>query len=349
MRDVDAGRVRRWGPVSLTRAAANRVVTELAPLAESMVADCDEIWNGVALLRVLGVGAHRDAARIAALLGVGYDRTNPAFPSGPAESIAAWKINGVYVFQPPPGSRHADIHLTADTSDEQLATLAAQAIGGLEQLSRRSGASAAGVGEYLRDQRDRMRAAAQDSAAAPLAQPAPPASTAVSDASHGEDQRSGTPRQAAGSGDVTRPGDTAARVAARVTAEDIAARVPDGEVVEGEWALEVWVNWMGGSVPRARITVPDQPEIIARAPRACGATFELVVPDIPVAVLAEEVTAMLGSLFGPGAVGGGDATFRVQQSGFMVELTVPVVLAVEVAAALVPLIHPDRSGRSGLA
>ncbi|MFD6356677.1 hypothetical protein [Nocardia tengchongensis] len=145
--------------------------------------------------------------------------------------------------------------------------------------------------------------------------------------------------------------DTSARADARAAAEDIAARIPDAEVVEGEYSIEVWVNWLvmgrGPRVPAARITVPDQLELLARAPRFAGATFELGVPGCPAEQVGDQVMAAVRGLFPPGAVQAPDRTFNMQvfpDRWPSVRLMVPVAVAADVAEALAPLIHPGTRG-----
>lgn len=115
---------RRYGIPILTGEAANRVMQELAPLADRILADWESEWNGQSTIAVLGSDALAAEEEIEKLLGLdrapgGIDSENQGFAE--IDIVAEWDVDGASN-----GSEADDYDITGNTTDARLEEIAAQ-------------------------------------------------------------------------------------------------------------------------------------------------------------------------------------------------------------------------------
>ncbi|MFE4832933.1 hypothetical protein [Streptomyces sp. NPDC056672] len=107
---------RRYGIPVLTAEAANAVMARLAPLADRILADWDEVWDGNNRVAVLGEDATAAEEEIRSILGTGYDSSDdPRQGFGDSEIVAEWDLEGVVN-----GYEVEEYDVTAGTTDERL-------------------------------------------------------------------------------------------------------------------------------------------------------------------------------------------------------------------------------------
>lgn len=100
---------RRYGIPVLTAKAANEVMHEIAPLAERILSDWEEQWNGSNHIARLGQDAEEE---INAKLGV---NSPYEMPFDAEDMVGQWDIGGVVN-----GSEAEEYEITAETTDERL-------------------------------------------------------------------------------------------------------------------------------------------------------------------------------------------------------------------------------------
>lgn len=108
------GLVRRWGIPILTAEAANRIMHELHPYAERIVADSAQVWDGSNHIAQLGDDAHAAEAEIRRMLGDDEDCEPSIYDPG-ADTVTAWDADGAIY-----GDEVAEYGITSQTSDERL-------------------------------------------------------------------------------------------------------------------------------------------------------------------------------------------------------------------------------------
>lgn len=116
--EVYNGFVRRYPIPALTGAAANRLLAELRPLATSMLADWERVWDGHNMVARLGPAAEDAEAWIGARLHLDDDDESQGF----AEADIVQGVDAGYVVD------DSDIDyygITADTGDARLTEIAA--------------------------------------------------------------------------------------------------------------------------------------------------------------------------------------------------------------------------------
>ncbi|WP_225636728.1 hypothetical protein [Streptomyces solaniscabiei] len=148
---VRHGFERRYGIPVLTADAANRVMREIAQLANRILADWEEVWNGHNMVAQLGEDAQAAEAEIKEQLGLtlGYGDLgvgNQGFGDG--DVVAEWDINGATN-----GSEVEEYGITAETTDERLDEIEAEITRALAGVSESKVAVVHGLNEYLRDLR----------------------------------------------------------------------------------------------------------------------------------------------------------------------------------------------------
>ncbi|MFF5265128.1 hypothetical protein ACFY4C_40110 [Actinomadura viridis] len=156
---------RRYPIPVLIGEAANRVMEELAPLAQRVLDDCEEVWNGHNMVARLGEDAQAAEEEIAARLGL--DRKDAAMDGRgfeAADLVAEWDVDGAVN-----GEEAAEYGIVADTSDERLEEIAVDIIAQLAEgdpspvvpeMAEGSPSPVVvvpGLGEYLRQLREGAR------------------------------------------------------------------------------------------------------------------------------------------------------------------------------------------------
>jgi transcriptional regulator with XRE-family HTH domain len=158
---VRDGFERRYGIPVLTAEAANRVMREIAPIADRILADWDDDWNGMNMVVRLGEDAQAAEEELEKRLGLnlGYDVAD-ADTQGydDIDIVQAWDIDGAVN-----GQEVADYDITADTTDDRLEEIAAEITRELadcvtkeEGDTRTPVAVVHGLDEYLRDRRNEL-------------------------------------------------------------------------------------------------------------------------------------------------------------------------------------------------
>lgn len=101
----------------LTGNAANRLMREIAPLADRMLADWEDEWDGNNMVAVYGDDARAALAEIQELLGI----DNEYGPGDTSASYAEEDLVGVWDLDSATnGNEVDDYDITADTTDERL-------------------------------------------------------------------------------------------------------------------------------------------------------------------------------------------------------------------------------------
>ncbi|MFE2528758.1 hypothetical protein ACFXEL_31565 [Streptomyces sp. NPDC059382] len=115
---VRNGQDRRYTIPVLTADAANRVMKEIAPLADRILADWEEVWDGNNTVVRLGEDARAAEDEIEAKLGLShpYDQ---AFEE--KDLIGQWDVDAVLN-----GLEAEEYDITADTGDERLCEIEAE-------------------------------------------------------------------------------------------------------------------------------------------------------------------------------------------------------------------------------
>ncbi|MFI8944103.1 helix-turn-helix domain-containing protein [Streptomyces syringium] len=144
---------RRYGIPALTADAANRVMQEIAPLAERIIAGTEAEWDGNNTVAVLSDDALAAEEELEAHLGLpsqehGYsDEPNQGFDDG--DLIAVWDIDGATN-----GCEVDEYDITADTTDDRLDEIEAEILRDLVGCGESGVAVCHGLDDYLRELRD---------------------------------------------------------------------------------------------------------------------------------------------------------------------------------------------------
>lgn len=152
---VHHGLDRRYGIPVLTAEAANRVMREIAPLAERIIAGTKAEWDGNNTVAVLNDDALAAEEEIEEHLGLpsqdsGYgDEPNQGFDD--SDLIAVWDIDAATN-----GSEAADYNITADTTDDRLDEIEQEILADLVGCGESPVAVAPGLDDYLRGLRDEL-------------------------------------------------------------------------------------------------------------------------------------------------------------------------------------------------
>ncbi len=151
---VHYGLERRYSIPVLTADAANRVMKELAPLADRILADWEEHWDGNNTVARIGEDADAAEETILDSLGInlGYgdlDADTQGFAE--ADLVAQWDLDGAVN-----GDEASEYDITADTTDDRLAEIAAEITQGLADISDSGVAVVHGLDAHLAGVRDEL-------------------------------------------------------------------------------------------------------------------------------------------------------------------------------------------------
>ncbi|MCX5078758.1 hypothetical protein OHA84_37980 (plasmid) [Streptomyces sp. NBC_00513] len=140
------GQDRRYTIPVLTGDAANRVMKEIAPLADRILADWEEVWDGNNTVVRLGEDAQAAEDEIETKLGLAhpYDQV---FEEN--DLIGQWDVDAALN-----GLEAEEYGITADTSDERLDEIAAEILGDLADCGGNTVVVCAGLEAHLRTLRD---------------------------------------------------------------------------------------------------------------------------------------------------------------------------------------------------
>lgn len=138
----------RYSIPALTGDAANRVMREILPLAERMVADWEEKWDGNNHVAVLGEDAQAASEEIAEHLGCNeYGDDSQGFPG--SDLVTVWDIGAATN-----GLEAEEYGITADTTDARLEEIERQILDDLAGVSESTVVVCHGLDDYLRGVRD---------------------------------------------------------------------------------------------------------------------------------------------------------------------------------------------------
>lgn len=144
------GLARRYSIPLLTASAANRVMQEIAPFAERIVAGTTAEWDGNNTVAVLDEDAQAAEKELEAHLGTpeyAYDEPNWGFDE--SDLVAVWDIDGATN-----GCEVDDYEITGDTIDARLDEIEAEILGDLAGISDSHVVVCSGLDSYLRQLRN---------------------------------------------------------------------------------------------------------------------------------------------------------------------------------------------------
>lgn len=150
---VHHGLQRRYSIPILTADAANRIMQEILPLAERIVAGAQTDWDGNNTVVVLDEDAAAAEEEVEKLLGlpsqeVGYaDRDIARFDE--SDLVAQWDIGGATN-----GSEVDEYEITGDTTDARLDEIEAEILSDLVDCGESDVAVCPGLDDYLRELRN---------------------------------------------------------------------------------------------------------------------------------------------------------------------------------------------------
>lgn len=145
---------RRYGIPTLTGDAANRVMREIAPLAERILADWKEDWDGNNMRAYLGADAQAAEAEIEERLGLklGYgDVGADSQGFDDSDLIVVWDIDGATN-----GQEASDYNITGDTTDGRLDEIEQEILKDLAECGPAGVVVCHGLDTYLRNVRDEL-------------------------------------------------------------------------------------------------------------------------------------------------------------------------------------------------
>ncbi|MFL6113244.1 MAG: hypothetical protein ACJ786_18075 [Catenulispora sp.] len=147
---------RRYSIPTLTGTAADELMRQIAPLADRILADWEEMWNGNNHVAVLGEDAQAAEEEISAEIGCGAEDRD----TDPTEVVTVWDVDGACN-----GTEVEDYGITADTTDERLDEIEEDIRKSLAEVSDSSVVVLDGVAEYLRGKRNELAVGAAEEAA----------------------------------------------------------------------------------------------------------------------------------------------------------------------------------------
>lgn len=146
---------RRYRIPVLTAEATNRVMQEIAPLADRIIAGTKAEWDGNNTVAVLNEDARAAEEELEAHLGLPTDsgdyrqELNQGFDE--SDLVAVWDIDGATN-----GCEVADYDITADTTDNRLEEIEKEILSDLAACNGSSVAVCHGLDDYLRGLRDEL-------------------------------------------------------------------------------------------------------------------------------------------------------------------------------------------------
>lgn len=146
------GLERRYRIPILTADAANRVMQEITPFAERIVAGTEAEWDGNNTVAVMNEDAKAAEEELEDHLGCNlgygdYEASTQGFSS--SDLVAVWDIDGATN-----GCETDEHNITADTTDDRLAQIEEQILTDLANCGESPVAVCAGLGAYLKQLRD---------------------------------------------------------------------------------------------------------------------------------------------------------------------------------------------------
>lgn len=161
---------RRYPIPSLTGSAADELMRQIAPLADRILADWKQVWNGNNHVAQLGEDAQAAEEEIAAE--IGYDPGDR--DTDPADMVTVWDVDGACN-----GTEVEDYGITANTTDERLDEIEEEIRRSLAEVSDSNVVVLDGVAEYLRDKRNELTVEAFEEATAEAEEAAEAATAAA--------------------------------------------------------------------------------------------------------------------------------------------------------------------------
>lgn len=148
---------RRYSIPALTGTAADELMYRIAPLAERILIDWEEIWDGNNHKARLGEDAQAAEEEILAKIGYGPEDRD----TDPGDLVTVWDVDGATN-----GYEVEEYGITADTTDERLDEIEETIRKSLAEVSDSPVVVLDGVAEYLRDKRNELVAEAFEAATA---------------------------------------------------------------------------------------------------------------------------------------------------------------------------------------
>jgi len=152
---VHHGLDRRYGIPLLTADAVNRVMEEIAPLAERIVAGTEAVWNGestVAEMNQDAVAAEEEIERLLGLPSQGggyFDEDSQGFPD--SDLIGVWDVDAAVN-----GQEASEYDITADTTDARLDEIEQTILDDLQKCGEHPVVVCHGLDDYLKGLRDEL-------------------------------------------------------------------------------------------------------------------------------------------------------------------------------------------------
>jgi hypothetical protein len=146
---VAHGFERRYSIPILTGDAANRVMQQIAPLADRILADWEEVWDGNNMVARFGEDAQAADAEIVGLLGIDlseYRADNQGFDA--SDLVAEWDVDGATN-----GGEGEEYGITGETTDERLDEIAREITSDMAACGDSAVAVVYGLDDYLRQLR----------------------------------------------------------------------------------------------------------------------------------------------------------------------------------------------------
>ncbi|MEU3877652.1 hypothetical protein [Streptomyces sp. NPDC029704] len=147
---VRHGFERRYPVPLLTGSAANRVMEEIAPLAQRILSDWEQESDGSNMVARLGKDAQAAEEQLMERLGLlpdSGDTENQGFDE--SELVAVWDLDGALS-----GYEASEYEITAGTSDERLREIEAGILADLAGDAEDAVVVVPGLGAHLRQLRD---------------------------------------------------------------------------------------------------------------------------------------------------------------------------------------------------
>ncbi|WP_331756644.1 hypothetical protein [Streptomyces sp. NBC_01568] len=140
---------RRYAIPVLTGASANRLMADLAPLAERILADWEEHWDGSNMVARLGADAQEAEELIEERLGIHLPPQEQREQFDTEDLVAEWGLDGALN-----GCEVEEYGITADTTDGRLDEIAADIRANLAECGEGTVVVVHGLEDHLRQLRD---------------------------------------------------------------------------------------------------------------------------------------------------------------------------------------------------
>ncbi|MFI8191409.1 helix-turn-helix domain-containing protein [Streptomyces sp. NPDC085946] len=139
---------RRYSIPILTADAANRIMHEIAPLADRIIAGTEAVWDGNNTVAELTDDARAAEEEIEKLLGCGY-YSNQDPPFEDEDLVGVWDIDGAVN-----GQEASEYGITADTTDARLEEIEQDILSNLKACGSYPVVVCPGLDDYLKQLRD---------------------------------------------------------------------------------------------------------------------------------------------------------------------------------------------------